>query len=108
MVPEGAYGPLGPIKDGLRGSGWKLAVSTGSRITGPAASPGQVVTTDATPARYRLSVESHVVDMCLDGTGLYVYDISLIDLKGSSEVLSVSGRGCRDAIAKRFLEAVNG
>ena len=88
-LPPGSSLLLGPFKQSLIASGWRIAVDRDSG------------------ARYRLALRQQQVDVCI-GTGLPMVadDLSLIDNKTGEEVMTASGKDCVDLAARWFSEAV--
>ena len=104
-VPAGAKGLKGDIKKALRDAGWTLAVYRGpSVIEGKGSRLEQF---DTYNTRYTLTMGSYVCDYCLDFTPAIEYDISLIDNKTGSEVITMDGRGCEDQVTQKFVRALN-
>jgi predicted aspartyl protease len=89
-LPLGSSLLLGPFKQSLSASGWKIAVGEGSET------------------RYRLALRQRQFDVCL-GTGLpmVAYDLSLVDNKTGEEIMTASGKDCVDLAARWFSDAVN-
>lgn len=105
MVPPGGGGLSGKIKSRLSESGWKLSVFRGPEVTvGSVGTTTSVSTSDTFNTRYILAVDSNQFDICFNFQAAIHYDISLIDTKSGSEVVTMSGRGCEDDVATEFMK----
>lgn len=107
-VPPGSEGLKGPLKQTLVANGWKLVV-----YPGPTMSQGTISDTirvqefETFKTRYRLLVASERLDLCLNGRTFVRYDISLIDNDTGTEVFTLSGRGCENAVVGKFRDALD-
>jgi hypothetical protein len=107
-VPPGSSLLLGPIKDALAQSGWTMSVDRGPDVFKGAekASPA-----GGTPyaTRYRLMEKQSQSDVCFIpiGNELVAYDVSVVDNKTGQEILTQSGKGCVDQVAKGFVRVLN-
>jgi hypothetical protein len=107
-LPPGSSLLLGPIKQSLRASGWRIAVERGPvRTVGTLGVQTDLETGITFKTRYRLALTQRQVDVCL-GTGLpmVAYDLSLIDNRTGEEIMTASGRDCVDLAARWFSSAV--
>ena len=106
MVPPGSIFLLGDLKAALASSGWKTVIDTGPVVTqGMANEQGVNLTTSQTfRARYRLYVKAQQVDICITLDPSIVYDISVVDNKTGSEVVTMNGRGCSKQVVRQFME----
>ncbi|WP_243041697.1 hypothetical protein [Dyella sedimenti] len=109
-VPAGAEGLKGKLKQALAQDGWKLVVYAGPSVTkGTVGAATKIAQYDTFNTRYQLTVSSNQFDWCFKGlTPDIVYDISVIDTKSGSEVLTVSGKGCEPDAVEAFVSALHG
>lgn len=108
-VPPGSGGILGGIKRVLAENGWRMSISRGPTVTeGTVGSRTRLETTDTFNTRYRLAVNWRQFDLCIIGGGAYFFDISIIDNRTGSELLTMSGRDCETPIIRKFSEAIRG
>ena len=61
---------------------------------------------DTFNTRYSLYVASEAFDTCLNLEPAISYDLSLVDNKTGSEVITVAGEGCEGEVVKRFKQAL--
>ena len=108
-LPPGSRLLLGPIKQSLKSSGWKIAVDRGPvRMVGAVGAQTDLETGITFKTRYRLVLNQRQTDFCLaSGLPLVIYDLSLIDNRTGEEVMTASGRDCVDLAARWFSSAVN-
>lgn len=107
-VPTGGSGLRGPIKDALRADGWHLVVSKGPSVTeGTMGQNTNLRHYDTAKTRYTLIGEETWVDYCLTGSGMYRYDISIIDNKSGEEALTLDGMGCGNDVANKLVNALS-
>lgn len=108
-VPTGGFGLTGKIKSKLTSDGWILAVYQGPTLTtGSAGQNTSLSTSDTFNTRYRLLIDWEQFDLCINLQAAVAYDISLIDNKTGSEVVTMSGAGCADDVASQFVKLVGG
>ncbi|WP_149425201.1 hypothetical protein [Oryzomicrobium terrae] len=109
-VPPGSSGLTGKIKEALSKSGWKMAVRGGPRVTeGRLGDNTRLEQYDTFHTRYELILKWHQYDTCISNfSPALFYDITLIDNKTNSEVISLDGRGCEYVVVEKFTEAMNG
>lgn len=106
-VPAGSKGLKGEIKQALTDAGWTLAVYG----RGPSViedRENRLEQFDTYNTRYKLALVTRVYDYCFDFTPAVEYDISLIDNYTGTEVMTMEGTGCEDAVAQEFIKALNG
>ena len=107
-VPFGSQGLIGKIKDLLSKKGWKLSVYQGPDVTeGQMGEKTKLKSYNTFNTRYTLLIRQNLYDHCLNFEGAYVYDISMVDNKTGSEVLTMSGRSCEFQVVKGFEESFN-
>jgi hypothetical protein len=110
-VPAGSSLLLGPIKQALSQTGWKMSVDRGPDVTkGTFGERTNLANSNTFLSRYRLVGSQRQIDLCAIplGNPLVVYDLSVIDNKTGGEVMTQNGRGCIDTVAKEFVETLNG
>lgn len=109
-VPPGSGGLLGPIKQELADQGWKAVVYRGPNVTeGSLGEKTRIESYSTFNSRYRLLLRDQRVDYCVPvGGPMYRFDISVIDNKSGSELLTMSGRGCETTIVDKFKDALKG
>ena len=103
-VPAGASGLKGEIKKMLSDNGWELVVYTGPDVIESKNNRLEQFGTFKT--RYQLALTTSRYDYCFNFEPAISYDITLIDNKTGSEVITMEGRGCEKDVAKAFLEAL--
>jgi len=107
-VPGGA-GVLGPIKESLQNSGWSVKVVAGPDMTtGRVGADTSLATYNTFNTRYVLRLRQRQFDVCIIGGGAFDYDLSIIDMKDGSELLTMSGRDCASLIVDKFKKAFSG
>jgi hypothetical protein len=86
-VPPGGSGLVGSLKDALKTNGWHLSVDRGPDI---------------------MIISERWLDVCLPNLqDMLRYDISIVDNDAGSEVFTLSGRDCEDAIVEQFVAALD-
>lgn len=103
-VPAGGAGALGEIKAALRQAGWRTTIDRGPTVVRE--NPGGAQVADTFNTRYRLYVYWRRTDLCLSFDEEGDYDISVIDNRTGSEVLTLSGRGCERSVAQQLVNAL--
>ena len=102
-VPPGYGLALGPVKRGLRASGWKIfSIAKGKDVTvkdgGSVANNGneqeRMETEWDARARYRMLFWSAQVDVDLMFNPIYNFELSILDNRTGEEILCVSGTRC--------------
>jgi hypothetical protein len=108
-VPPGNALLIGAIKQRLQRPDWKFLVDAGPRRTiGTLGEKTDLATGNTFLTRYRLIVQQRQVDICiLGGDPAINYDLSLIDNRTGEEIISQSGRDCRDHAADKFVAALD-
>lgn len=102
-VPSGTGGLKGAIKTILHDDGWKMTVFKGPSITeGTTGKETLLKSYETSKTRYTLWGQHQFIDYCLTGESYYQYEITIIDNKSGTEVLSMDGLGCEKAITKQF------
>ena len=104
IVPAGSQGLTGNIKEMLHEQGWNLLVKDTSRkgVEISWKDKLKVEEYDRHPARYKLLIDQYRIV-----GSLYQYDISVLDLKESKEVLTMAGTGTADKILASLKEAIS-
>jgi hypothetical protein len=108
-VPPGGSGLVGSLKDALKTNGWHLSVDRGPDITvGSLSEKVNLQQADTFNTRYRLIISERWLDVCLPNLqDMLRYDISIVDNDAGSEVFTLSGRDCEDAIVEQFVAALD-
>jgi len=108
-VPPGSDGLKGKLKQALANDGWKMVVYGGPAVTkGTIGAETNVEQYKTFNSRYQLMVNYNQFDLCLNFTPAINYDISLVDTKSGSEVLTVSGTDCESKAVDAFVGALHG
>lgn len=108
-VPAGSKGLKGEIKKALAEDGWSMSVYRGPDVTeGTMGGETKLESYNTYNTRYTLAMASNVYDVCLNFSPAVSYDISLIDNKTGTEIITMDGEGCENGIAQEFLQALNG
>ncbi len=108
-VPAGSKGLKGDLKKGLSDHGWKMSVYSGPEVVeGYQGKNTKLQRYDTFNTRYSLFVESRQYDYCFTGSPAVNYELSLIDNKSGSEVVTMDGRNCQDDVVKQFTDALKG
>lgn len=103
-VPPGGSGLTGEIKSRLSASGWRMFVDAGPTMTkGTVGSKVQLATSDTFNSRYRLALRWEQYDLCFNFQPMLRFDISVIDNKTGTEVMTMSGDDCQSTIADKFI-----
>ena len=106
-VHAGGKSLNGKIKNMLRTEGWQLIVDRGPRITeGEFGEKTKLQEYDSFNSRYRLALAYRRMDISLRLQVIYSYDISLIDNKTGTEVITLSGKGEEDVIVDKLKAAI--
>lgn len=109
-VPAGSEGLRGKVKQVLSDDGWKLMVDKGPNILEGRMSESVKLESYGTfNTRYRMSIKSNQIDLCMGFTispGLR-FDISIVDNKTGSEVMTMSGLDCEPEVVDKFRKAIN-
>lgn len=107
-VPPGGGGLTGALKSALKKEGWDLAVYRGPRVTeGSIGDKTRLEEYGTFNTRYTLFVDYDQYDWRFpDFDPMYHYDISLVDNRTGEEVMTISGRGARTTIVKKFMETL--
>ena len=107
-VPTGGAGLTGTLKKALATKGWRTSVADGPTITeGRTGERTFLKTYDTSVTRYTLRTEwNHHDYMLPDFDPVYYFDISVLDNKTGSEVLTASGSHSGKVIARRFIKAL--
>lgn len=110
-VPTGSEGLRGKVKQILSDDGWKLMVDKGPNVLEGRLSESVKLESYGTfNTRYRISIESYRADGCI-GIGwtspLLNFDISIVDNKTGSEVITMSGLHCEPEIINKFRAVIN-
>ena len=105
-VPPGG-GLTGSIKQALTRDGWRVIVRAGPEVTqGQLGAETRLERSKTFTTRYVMLVRWSQFDTCLLSGAAYSYDISLVDNRSGSEVLTLSGQGCETKIVDKLMEAV--
>lgn len=103
-VPTGGY-LTGAIKHALASDGWMLTTSRGPDMTeGRMGSDTRLQQFQSFNTRYVLNIWWHKM---LDAYPRYNYNISVVDTRTGSEVLTMSGNGPESDIVKRFMASLS-
>jgi hypothetical protein len=107
-VPHGGSGLTGKLKQALVRGGWRTSVFRGPKITeGRIGESTLLKTYNTSTTRYSLNMSWSQYDVRLrDFDQMYHFDISVLDNKTRTEVLTASGSHAGKVIASRFLEAL--
>lgn len=106
-VPAGSGGLKGDLKKALSERGWKMSVYSGPEVLeGSSGKNMRLQRYDTFNTRYSLLVGSRQFDVCLNFSPAINYEISLIDNKSGSEVITMDGRDCQNAIVSKFMNAL--
>lgn len=106
-VDEGSSGLNGAIKNILRKNGWTLSVNGSAEVTdGTLGEKTHLTKYDSFNTRYRLYVGyNNYYGHCLFGLGDEVnYEISIIDNKQGTEVVTIDGQGCEGLVIDKIKE----
>jgi hypothetical protein len=108
-VPPGG-GLTGSIKQALTRDGWRVLVRTGPEVTrGRLGEETRLERFKTVDTRYVMHLRWSQFDTCLPRfDGAYSYDISIMDARSGSEVLTLSGRACEGRIVDKLMEALQG
>lgn len=101
LVPPGSA--VSEIKKGLVADGWAVQTSGALAVTGAMVTNTK---TESASARYAMIASMDHFDYSLDFKKMYHYDISILDMKNSQEVLTMSGDGTSRSIAKKLIAAL--
>ena len=109
-VQPGGEGLNGKLKQALAKDGWKMVVYGGPAVTeGTLGDKTKLKQYDSFNSRYQLVVASNQFDICFKGLAPDItYDISMIDTKTGSEVLTINGKGCEPDAVNAFMDALHG
>lgn len=106
-VPPGGQGLKGKLKSALRDDGWDLVVYNGPEVTeGAVGNKTKLKRYNTFNTRYSLLVASSFFDYCLNLDEAIVYDVSLVDNKTGTEVLTLDGEGCEGRVVEEFTKAL--
>jgi hypothetical protein len=100
---EPGGGLLGQVKDMLIAEGWRVVVGRESEARRQPAGPFL----EDRPPRYKLVMQFDRHDTCIT-SGLYTYNLSVVDLRDGTEVLTLTGYECAEIMLRRFREALRG
>ena len=106
-VPPGG-GLTGAVKEALANDGWKIVVYRGPEVTQRGAGdPTRLERFKTFKTRYALFIQWRQVDIgcAFFGPG-YSFDISMVDNDTSTEVLTLTGRGCEGGVVDKFRDAL--
>ena len=109
-VPTGSEGLRGKVKQVLSDDGWKLMVDKGPNILEGRMSESVKLESYGTfNTRYRMSIKSNQIDLCMGFpiSPLLRFDISIVDNKTGSEVMTMSGLDCEPEVVDKFRKAIN-
>ncbi len=97
------------IKKMLREEGWTLKVQKGPNIAkGELNSSDGVSISQTYKTKYLLYVYARSFDLCFDFSKAINYEVVVVDVDSSEEVISMGGKGCEKKVAKDFMKLVNG
>lgn len=109
-VPAGSEGLRGKVKQILSDDGWKLMVDKGPNVLEGRLSESVKLESYGTfNTRYRILIKSNQIDSCIGIplSPLLKFDISIIDNKTGSEVMTMSGLHCEPEIINKFRTVIN-
>jgi hypothetical protein len=109
-VPAGSEGLRGKVKQVLSDDGWKLMVDKGPNVLeGKLSESVKLESYGTFNTRYRILIKSNQIDMCIGIplSPLLKFDISLVDNKTGSEVITMSGLHCEPEIIDKFRIAIH-
>ncbi|WP_425399899.1 hypothetical protein [Aeoliella sp.] len=107
-VPPGGKGLKGKLKTALRDDGWELVVYSGPEVTeGSVGDKTQLKRYNTFNTRYSLFVVSRTYDYCLNLDPAITYDVSLVDNKTGTEVVTLDGKGCEGRVVDEFSKALH-
>jgi hypothetical protein len=106
-VPPGG-GLTGEIKQALTRDGWRVIVREGPEVTrGQVGEDTRLERSKTVTTRYVMFLRWSQFDVCVPRlVPAYNYDISVMDARSGSEVLTLSGRGCETKIVDKLMEAL--
>lgn len=106
-VPPGG-GLAAELKDVLSTRGWTLVVDRGPDvIEGRNSGNVNLKSYNTFNTRYRLMLRASRYDTCLNLTGAYSYNMSVIDNKTGRELMVMEGRACESQIKSKFESFLN-
>lgn len=106
-VPAGGKGLKGELKKLLSNDDWDLVVYGGPEVTeGSVGEKTKIKKYDTFNTRYSLHVASNQYDWCLNLQPAISYDVSIIDNKNGTEILTIDGRGCEGTVVEKFSQAL--
>lgn len=107
-VPAGSGGLKGDIKRALSERGWKMSVYSGPEVLeGKSGDITRLQRYNTFNTRYLLLVTSRQYDICFNLSPAVNYELSLIDNKSGSEVITMDGRDCQSNIVQTFMQAID-
>lgn len=109
-VPAGSEGLRGKVKQILSDNGWKLMVDKGPNVLeGKLSESVKLESYGTFNTRYRILIKSNQIDSCIGIplSPLLKFDISIIDNKTGSEVMTMSGLDCEPEVVDKFRKAIN-
>jgi hypothetical protein len=106
-VPPGG-GLTGSIKQAPTRDGWRVIVRAGPEVTrGQLGEQTRLERQKTVTTRYVMILRWAQFDTCIPRfDAAYNYDISIMDARGGSEVLTLSDRGCETKIVDKLMEAL--
>jgi hypothetical protein len=106
-VPPGV-GLTGEIKQALTRDGWRVSVRQGPEVTrGQLGENTHLERSKTVTTRYVMFLRWSQFDVCVPRfVPAYNYDISVMDARSGSEVLTLSGRGCEPKVVDKLMEAL--
>ena len=106
-VPPGG-GLTGSIKQALTRDGWRVIVREGPEVTrGQLGEQTRLEKQKTVTTRYVMILRWRQFDTCVPRfDGAYNYDISVMDARSGSEVLTFSGQGCETKIVNKLMDAL--
>ena len=106
-VPPGG-GLTGEIKQAMTRDGWRVVVRQGPEVTkGQLGENTRLERFKTVETRYVMFLRWNQFDVCVPRfVPAYNYDISVMDVRSGSEVLTLSGRGCEPKIVEKLMEAL--
>jgi hypothetical protein len=106
-VPPGG-GLTGEIKQALNRDGWRVVVRQGPEVTkGQLGENTRLERFKTVETRYVMFLRWSQFDVCVPRfVPAYNYDISVMDARTGSEVLTLSGRGCETKIVDKLMETL--
>lgn len=98
----------GSIKQALTRDGWRVIVRAGPEVTrDQIGEETRLERFKTVTTRYVMILRWAEFDVCVPSfDAAYTYDISVMDARSGSEVLTLSGRGCETKIVNALMEAL--